>query len=261
MTTTGGAASVYEFEKAFSLTKYRGPDDTRIIDIERMTEISGRFSEIEITPPCRKGIMGFHRLSIMGLTPEGMQPFIRKGCAVICNGELYGFEKTKKELELKGYSFRSGSDCELLLPLYFEYGTEMFKELDAEFACVIYDGRTDEFIAARDPIGIRPLYYGYDMEGCIAFASEPKSLLGICEKVMPFPPGHYWRKGEFTKYCDLTETGGLIDPVADKTVVQHSRRSRFDSDCRRRGIDRSRAVAELAVDLASVEPFGNFIKG
>ena len=98
MTTTGGAASVYEFEKAFSLTKYRGPDDTRIIDIERMTEISGRFSEIEITPPCRKGIMGFHRLSIMGLTPEGMQPFIRKGCAVICNGELYGFEKTKKEL-------------------------------------------------------------------------------------------------------------------------------------------------------------------
>ena len=89
MTTTGGAASVYEFEKAFSLTKYRGPDDTRIIDIERMTEISGRFSEIEITPPCRKGIMGFHRLSIMGLTPEGMQPFIRKGCAIICNGELY----------------------------------------------------------------------------------------------------------------------------------------------------------------------------
>ena len=216
MTTTGGVASVYEFEKAFSLTKYRGPDDTRIIDIERMTEITGIFSEIDITPPCRKGIMGFHRLSIMGLTPEGMQPFIRKECAVICNGELYGFEKTKKELELKGYSFRSGSDCELLLPLYFEYGTEMFKELDAEFACVIYDGRTDEFIAARDPIGIRPLYFGYDMEGCIAFASEPKSLLGICEKVMPFPPGHYWRKGEFTKYCDLTETGEYVSGDPDE---------------------------------------------
>ena len=63
---------------------------------------------------------------------------------------------------------------------------------------------SDEFIAARDPIGIRPLYYGYDSEGCIAFASEPKSLLSICSKVMPFPPGCYWRNGEFTRYRDMT---------------------------------------------------------
>jgi asparagine synthase (glutamine-hydrolysing) len=80
----------------------------------------------------------------------------------------------------------------------------MFEKLDAEFVCVIYDGRSDEFIAARDPIGIRPLYYGYDSDGCIAFASEPKSLLSICSKVMPFPPGCYWRNGEFTRYRDMT---------------------------------------------------------
>ncbi|MBQ6388910.1 MAG: asparagine synthase B [Mogibacterium sp.] len=197
MATTGSLTTLSEFEEAFARTKYRGPDDTRIIRTG-------------------KGLMGFHRLSIMGLTPAGMQPFVRDECCVVCNGELYGFEKTKKELELKGYSFSSGSDCELILPLYFEYGIEMFDMLDAEFVCVIYDGRTGEYIAARDPIGIRPLYYGYDAEGCIAFASEPKSLMGICSKVMPFPPGCYWRNGGFTRYRDMTETGEQVSGDLDE---------------------------------------------
>ncbi|MBQ4382156.1 MAG: hypothetical protein II794_05415, partial [Oscillospiraceae bacterium] len=78
---------------------------------------------------------------------------------------LFQAGKLREELRQKGYTFRSDSDCEILLPLYFEYGTDMFSMLDAEFACVIYDGRTDRFIAARDPIGIRPLYYGYDGGG------------------------------------------------------------------------------------------------
>lgn len=192
MATAGGATGIGEFADSFALTKYRGPDDTRIIR-------------------AGSGIMGFHRLAIMGLTPDGMQPFEREGCSVVCNGELYGFEIMKKELEEKGYTFKSGSDCELLLPLWFEYGTEMFNMLDAEFACVIYDGSRNEFIAARDPIGIRPLYYGYDIEGCIAFASEPKSLLGICDSVMPFPPGHYWQNGEFIRYRDITEVTKVAD--------------------------------------------------
>ena len=174
-----------KFTKGFERTKSRGPDDTRIIDTG-------------------SGILGFHRLAIMGLTSEGMQPFSLDGSFAVCNGELYGFRKQREELEKKGYSFRSGSDCEIILPLYFEYGTGMFRMLDAEFACIIYDGKSGEYIAARDPIGIRPLYYGYDSEGCIAFASEPKSLLSICSKVMPFPPGCYWRNGEFTRYRDMT---------------------------------------------------------
>ncbi len=151
MTTTGSLTTVPEFEEAFALTKYRGPDDTRIISIEGMEQVSS--TEIGVPVSCSKGIMGFHRLSIMGLTPEGMQPFVRNGCSVVCNGELYGFESMKKELEQKGYTFLSGSDVELLLPLWFEHGTDMFEMLDAEFACVIYDCRTDGFIAARDPIG------------------------------------------------------------------------------------------------------------
>lgn len=81
----------------------------------------------------------------------------------------------------------------------------MFKKLDAEFALIIYDAETDSFIAARDPIGIRPLYYGYSESGHIVFASEPKNLVGLCHRVMPFPPGHYYKDGKFTCYCDIAE--------------------------------------------------------
>lgn len=98
----------------------------------------------------------------------------------------------------------SGSDCELILPLYEEYGVGMFKLLDAEFAMIIYDGKTGEYIAARDPIGIRPLFYGYSDEGSIVFASEAKNLVGICGKIMPFPPGHYYKNGEFVCYNDIS---------------------------------------------------------
>ena len=89
--------------------------------------------------------------------------------------------------------------------MYMEYGTDMFAMLDAEFACVIYDGETGKFIAARDPIGIRPLYYGYDKNGVIVFASEPKNLVGLVEEIRPFPPGHFYKDGTFTCYCDIAD--------------------------------------------------------
>ena len=167
-------------------TVSRGPYDSRIIDLKR-------------------GVLGFQRLSIMGLTPEGMQPFELDGSYVVCNGEIYGYETCKAKLQAKGYTFQSGSDCEILLPLYREYGTEMFQLLDAEFALILFDGESKQFIAARDPIGIRPLYYGYDKKGVIVFASEAKNLVGMCDKVMPFPPGHYYKDGKFICYDDITK--------------------------------------------------------
>ncbi len=177
------AAAIEEFKKGFLKTVSRGPDDSRIVDTG-------------------SGILGFHRLAIMGLTPEGMQPFRLGDSYVVCNGEIYGFEKIKAELAKK-YEFKSGSDCEILLPMYREYGTDMFAMLDAEFAMIIYDGEAKEFIAARDPIGIRPLYYGYDKKDAVVFASEPKNLVGLCKKIMPFPPGHYYKGGKFVCYRDI----------------------------------------------------------
>ena len=186
----GPVADRTAFEKAFEQTKSRGPDDSRVI-------------------AAGKGLLAFHRLAIMGLTPEGMQPFTLNGCSAVCNGELYSFTRERAKLINKGYSFKSDSDCEILLPMYFEYGVDLFARLDAEYACVIYDGRSDEWIAARDPIGIRPLYYGYDERGTILFASEPKNLVGLCGSVLPFPPGHYYKGGRFIRYADPAKVDAL----------------------------------------------------
>ena len=181
----GGICDEAAFKEGFARTCSRGPDDTKIIKTG-------------------EGVLAFHRLSIMGLSPSGMQPFEKNGCFAVCNGEIYGFEKLRDALVARGYVFESGSDCEILLPMYFEYGTGMFQMLDAEFACVIYDGRTGEFNAARDPIGIRPLYYGYDRNGVIMFASEPKNLVGLTDRIIPFPPGHYFKNGVFVRYRDVS---------------------------------------------------------
>lgn len=178
-------AVLSSFMEGFQKTISRGPDDSRVVETG-------------------DGILGFHRLAIMGLTPSGMQPFRLGNSYVVCNGEIYGFEKLKKELSAK-YTFESNSDCEILLPMYREYGTDMFAMLDAEFACILYDGEAGEFIAARDPIGIRPLYYGYDKDHAIIFASEPKNLTGLTDRIMPFPPGHYYKKGQFICYYDIAK--------------------------------------------------------
>ena len=171
------------FEEGFWRTLSRGPDDSRMMEVG-------------------EGLLGFHRLSIMGLHPEGMQPFTLNGNAVVCNGEIYGFEQFRTELSGE-YTFKSDSDCEILLPLYEKYGCDMFAMLDAEFACILYDAKENQFIAARDPIGIRPLYYGYDANGTILFASEPKNLIGLVKQILPFPPGHYYKDGLFYCYCDI----------------------------------------------------------
>ncbi len=162
------------------------------------------------------GWLGFQRLSIMGLTDEGMQPFHMDGDMAVCNGELYGFRSEKKLLEEKGYSFVSDSDCEIILPMYREYGTEMFRKLDAEFAMILYDSRKNSFIAARDPIGIRPLFYGYLSDGSVVFASEPKNLAGLCHDVQPFPPGCFYEDGRFTRYADPAGFEKMRDVSAEE---------------------------------------------
>ena len=233
----GGYNMLHE---ALEKTHSRGPDDMRIINTGN-------------------GWLGFNRLSIMGLSDAGMQPFIYRGreslgpagltvgndgpmlpadcdTAVVCNGEIYGFRKLKRELEEKGYLFRSGSDCELLGYMYREYGTEMFGKLDAEFAMILYDVKNREYIAARDPIGIRPLYYGITGKGNYVFASEPKNLLGLSDKIMPFPPGHYFKDGSFICYRDMSRVDSYsLDGIDEVTKHIHDLltegvRKRLDSD-------------------------------
>ena len=205
------------FKEGFDRTISRGPDDSRITDTGF-------------------GLLGFHRLAIMGLTGEGMQPFSLSRHYLVCNGEIYGFRSLKKKLETKGYTFKSDSDCEILLPLYEEYGTDMFRMLDAEYALVLFDGNTHSYLAARYPIGIRPLYYGYDKKGAIVFASEPKNLIGIADHILPFPPGHYYKDGKFVCYRDMTKVPSVcLDDTETVCRNIHDKltegiRKRLDSD-------------------------------
>ena len=183
----GSSISAQDLRAGFDKTISRGPDDTRMLHIGAAT-------------------LGFHRLAIMGLHPEGMQPFTRDGSALVCNGEIYGFRPIRERLIAEGETFESESDCEILLPLYEREGLDMFRGLDAEFAMVIYDARRGGLVAARDPIGIRPLFYGYSESGHIAFASEAKNLVGLCKKIYPFPIGSYYCNGQFVRYCDIADT-------------------------------------------------------
>ena len=203
------------FEKEFKKIKYRGPDMTRIISDDT-------------------GMWGFHRLSIMDLSEHGMQPFtLDDNSKVVCNGEIYGYKKFKKELD---FNFKSESDCEVLLPLYKKYKTDMFKILDAEYACVIYDAKEKEIIAARDPIGIRPMFYGYTKDNKIMFSSEMKALINLCRDVIPFHPGHYYYKGEFTCYYDATKASKFITDDLDTIFKEINKRltdgivKRLDAD-------------------------------
>ena len=223
----GSCVSFSAFKAAFDKTLSRGPDMSRIVELH-------------------PGYLGFHRLSIMDLSEDGMQPFALDGSYAVCNGELYGFEKEREKLSGK-YSFESRSDCEIILPMYREYGTDMFAMLDAEFAMIIYDAGTGGLVAARDPIGIRPLYYGYDAEGEIIFASEPKNLMGLCARIMPFPPGHYYKDGRFVCFCAMTASTRsaaaytISSSRASKSALCRTRSSAF---CCRAGLTR-RSYAPL----------------
>lgn len=172
-----------KIKECFSRTASRGPDDSEL------KKLGGSY-------------LGFHRLSIMGLDKSGMQPFSYNGKYIVCNGEIYGFKKVKEILKREGYVFNSDSDCEILLPLYEMYGEKMFAMLDSEFALIICDENGNLITAARDPIGIRPLYYGLSYDGLV-FASEPKNLVGLCNEIKPFPPGHYYKDGKFVCYNDI----------------------------------------------------------
>lgn len=176
-----------KLEKEFAKIKYRGPDMTKIIEKESNT-------------------FCFHRLAIMGLDESGMQPFEKNEKILVCNGEIYGFRKEKDSLEKEGYVFKSESDCEILIPMYEKYGLKMFEKLDAEYSLVMYDSKLKKIIAARDPIGIRPMFYGFSKKsGSIMFASEVKSIDKLCTEVFPFPPGCYYFDNKFVKYYDATK--------------------------------------------------------
>lgn len=170
-----GRKDVETVNRMLDALEHRGPDDRGIY-------ING------------KSVFGHTRLSIVDVA-GGHQPIISNGGSqgIICNGEIYNFRKIKEKLATK-YAFQTDSDSEVILHLYEEKGPDCVRELDGMFAFAIFDD--DNFMMARDPIGIKPLYYGYK-EGNLYFTSElgAMSLAGL-DEVHEFPAGHYYTPKE-----------------------------------------------------------------
>ncbi len=189
---------VSEFQKI----KYRGPDNTVACDLGE------------------KGWMGFHRLKIIDTSDDGNQPLIHNALHLVANGEVYNYQSLMEEYSDR-YTFQSESDCEVIIPMFMELGMEeTARRLDAEFVCVLYDAEVDRYYAARDPVGIRPMFYGYAPDGKIMFASEMKALSDLCGEVKPFPPGHIYDGENFVCYRDMARVDQFVDHEIEE-VFEH----------------------------------------
>ena len=137
-------------------------------------------------------ILAHERLSIVDPESGGQPLFSSDGKQILAvNGEIYNHQEIRRRY-VGQYEFQTGSDCEVILALYREKGIHFLEDLSGIFAFVLYDEEKDAFLIARDPIGVIPLYIGYDSDGTVYVASELKALEGQCERYEPFLPGHYY---------------------------------------------------------------------
>jgi asparagine synthase (glutamine-hydrolysing) len=180
-----------------SKLRHRGPDWSGYKVIE---------ADLTKSIPLPHGI-AHERLAIMD--PEsGSQPLVSHdgNVLVAANGEIYNYKELYAELT-KPYQPKTGSDCEVILPLYEQYGgtIDLPRHLRGMFSFILYDRATDSFVIVRDHMGITPLYIGWGNDGSIYVASELKSLIGECNKFQHFPPGHIYcskgpKAGEFQRW-------------------------------------------------------------
>jgi asparagine synthase (glutamine-hydrolysing) len=186
-----------ELIQCSSKLRHRGPDWSGYKVIE---------ADLENGMPLPHGI-AHERLAIMD--PEsGSQPlFSHDGTVLVAaNGEIYNYKEMYDSLKTP-YKPKTGSDCEVILPLYDEHGAtpELCNSLRGMFSFILHDSKTDTYVAARDHMGITPLYIGWGDDGSVWLASEMKSLIGRCTKFQNFPPGHIYvskgkHAGEFVRW-------------------------------------------------------------
>ena len=211
-------------------------------------------------------ILAHERLSIVD--PEsGGQPLYspdRKQVLAV-NGEIYNHREIRARYAGK-YAFQTGSDCEVILALYKDKGIHFLEELNGIFAFALYDEETDDYLIARDPIGVIPLYIGKDKEGRVYFGSEMKALEGFCDEYEPFLPGHYYwgREGQMRRWYtrDWTEYDAVKDnytPAAER----NSGNTAIDKKAYDTQVAAVRNALESAVQrqLMSDVPYGVLLSG
>ncbi|MEE8496512.1 MAG: asparagine synthase B [Xanthomonadales bacterium] len=179
-------------------------------------------------------VLAHERLAIVDVN-TGAQPILSESGrqALAVNGEIYNHCDIRDEFAGK-YRFRTESDCEVILPLYLQHGTDFLDRLSGMYAFCLYDEDKDFWMMARDPIGIMPLYYGHDQHGQLLVASEMKALMDVCNQVHEFPPGHYWCSSEgqprrwydrdWTEYSAVENAVTNRDALAEaleQSVIKH----------------------------------------
>ncbi|HJN74879.1 MAG TPA: asparagine synthase B [Myxococcota bacterium] len=177
-----------------------------------------------------RAVLAHERLAIVD--PEsGEQPLTHGELALAANGEIYNHAALRKA----GHPYKTGSDCEVILSLYEDEGAELVHRLDGQWAFVLVDDATGDFVAARDPIGVVPLYVGTGRDGATWFASEMKALAGVCTSWKVFPPGHVmtreglrrWYEPEW--FADEVPTRPL-DPARLRAALEDAVVKRLMSD-------------------------------
>ena len=210
----------------------KGKDESLVQELsKRMSHRGPDESDIHITE--NGHFLAHERLSIVDLH-TGKQPIQGTSSAwMIHNGEIYNHQKLRDGI-LKDHTFRTTSDSEVIVHLYEKFGYDFCDRLDGMFAFVVIDG--DDFIAGRDPLGVKPLYYGLDERGRMYFASEMKAIADQCKTFSTFPPGHYYtQETGFVKYYqpkweDETLAVEELDLKAIRETLSEGVRKRLMSD-------------------------------
>lgn len=207
-------------------------------DVESVKKMSKRMShrgpdESDLYITENGHILSHERLSIIDLH-SGRQPIRGTSTAyMIHNGEIYNHQELRDGI-LKHHTFRTKSDSEVIVHLYEEFGYDFLDKLDGDFAFVVIDG--NDFIAGRDPLGVKPLYYGIDERGRIYFASEMKPIADQCKTFSTFPPGHFYTaKTGFVKYYkpeyeDYKKADQELDLALLRETLTEATRKRLMSD-------------------------------
>ncbi len=210
----------------------KGKDEQLVKQLsKRMSHRGPDESDIHITT--NGHILSHERLSIIDLH-SGKQPIKGTTSAyMVHNGEIYNHQELRDGI-LKDHTFKTKSDSEVIVHLYEEFKYDFLHHLDGDFAFVVVDG--DDFIAGRDPLGVKPLYYGMDERGRTYFASEMKPIADQCKTFSTFPPGHYYTaETGFVKYYkpeyeDFTKCDKELNLTAIREALTEATRKRLMSD-------------------------------
>lgn len=212
-------------------------------------------------------ILAHERLSIVD-PQSGGQPLYspdRKQILAV-NGEIYNHRDIRTRYAGQ-YAFQTGSDCEVILALYKDKGIRFLEELNGIFVFALYDEETDDYLIARDPVGVIPLYIGRDKEGRIYFGSELKALEGFCDEYEPFLPGHYYRgsEGEMRRWYtrDWMQYDAVKDNYATVTSGSAPASAGINAAAYQAQVSAVRNALEAAVQrqLMSDVPYGVLLSG